>query len=75
MSIQAIADVVDMHAGRLNVLGDPEFMTWWAALRHALFFIAKDRPEYADIKQRYDVAAIEFRRRMSGGLIQDNPND
>lgn len=76
MSIQAIADVVDMHAGRLHELGDPQFMTWWAALRSALFFIAKDRPEYADIKRQYDAAAVEFRRRIDGGLAKPaQPNE
>jgi hypothetical protein len=74
MSIQATADVVDMHSGRLRELGDPQFITWWAALRYSLFFIAKDRPEYADTKHLYDMAAVEFRRRINGGLAVARPN-
>jgi hypothetical protein len=74
MSIQAEADIVDTHSGRLHQLSDPEFMTRWAALRLSLFYIAKDQPEYADIKRQYAVAANEFRRRMNGGLAEACPD-
>jgi hypothetical protein len=73
MSIQEIADIMDIRSDQIHELGDPEFMTWWAALRNSLFFIAKDNPEYADIKRRYAAAGVEFRRRMNGGLAGASP--
>jgi hypothetical protein len=74
MSIHATADIVDIYSCRLRELGDPEFMARWAALRYSLFFIAKDEPEYDDIKRRYETAAVEFRRRINGGLAVARPN-
>lgn len=74
MSIQVIADIMDIRSGQIHELSDPEFMTWWAALRNSLFFIAKDNPEYADIKRQYVAAAVEFRRRMNGGLAEASPD-
>jgi hypothetical protein len=74
MSTHAIADIVDIYSGRLRELGDPEFMTWWAALRSSLFHIARDQPEYPEIKRQYETAAVEFRRRINGGLAIEKPN-
>jgi hypothetical protein len=74
LSTQATADIVDIYSRRLRELGDPEFITRWAALRYSLFFIAKDHPEYPDIKRQYETAAVEFRRRINGGLAIARPN-
>lgn len=54
------------HAARLRELSDPEFMTHWAALRRSLCFLSKQAPRYPEIKQRYEEAAVEYRRRMHG---------
>jgi hypothetical protein len=74
MSTPATADIVDIYSCRLRELGDPEFMTRWAALRSSLFFVARDQPEYTDIKRQYETAAVEFRRRINGGLAIARPN-
>jgi hypothetical protein len=68
-------DVQGEVCRRLRELGDPEFITRWAILRYSLFFIATERPEYAEIKHEYDAAAIEYRRRMNGGLAAAKLND
>jgi hypothetical protein len=49
-------------------------MTWWAALRSSLFFVARDQPEHPEIKRQYETAAVEFRRRINGGLAIARPN-
>ena len=52
----------------LRGLGDPEFITRWAQLRQCLFYIAREEPMYPEVKRRYDALAVEYRRRMGGGL-------
>jgi hypothetical protein len=56
------------HTARFQELGDPEFMTRWALLRSSLFFLPRKEPQYPELKRQYDAAALEFRRRMNGGL-------
>lgn len=52
----------------LRELSDPEFMTRWAMLRQSLFYIPREEPNYPELKRQYDAVAVEYRRRMGGGL-------
>ena len=52
----------------LEELSDPEFFTRWAALRNRLILMPKSKPEYREMKRRYDAMAAEYRRRIDGAM-------
>ena len=50
----------------LRELDDPSFLTYWATIRYQLALTPLSSPKHPEIKRRYDAAANEYRRRMSG---------
>jgi hypothetical protein len=55
--------------GRLRELPDPEFIAVWASLRGQLARTPAGHPGHPEIKNRYDAAKAEYRRRLDGGLL------
>lgn len=52
----------------LQGLADPAFFTLWATARNSLALTPASNSRHAEIKRLYDAVAVEFRRRMDGGL-------
>jgi hypothetical protein len=56
----------------LRALSDPELITQWAAVRNLLCRTPESKPEHREIKQQYDAAVAEYRRRIDGGSFLVN---
>lgn len=55
--------------GDLRELSDPEFFTQWADVRNRLSCTPKGKPGHYEVKRRYDVMSVEYRRRIDGASI------
>jgi hypothetical protein len=53
------------HASDLQELGDPEFFSHWATLRHRIALSGKPVP--CSLKHKYAAVSAEYRRRTDGG--------
>jgi hypothetical protein len=49
----------------LTELDDPALITHWADIRRKLALTPKDDPHHAAIKQAYESALAEYRRRVA----------
>jgi hypothetical protein len=59
----------------LQELDDPSFLAYWATIRYQLALTSLSSPEHPEIKRRYDAAADEYKRRMSGEPHSDRQRD
>jgi hypothetical protein len=49
----------------LAEMDDPAFIRHWAETRRTLTLTPKGDPRHAEVKQAYDAALIEYRRRIT----------
>jgi hypothetical protein len=68
MRTRSDAEDIAAATGNLRELADPEFIALWASLRGQLARTPIDSAAHPEIKDRYDKAKAEFRRRLDGGL-------
>jgi hypothetical protein len=56
---------LDLTATDLADLDDPALIAHWASARTVLALTPRDDPGYAEVRQLYDSALAEYRRRMA----------
>jgi hypothetical protein len=54
----------------LRKLSDPEFFTYWAALRNRLARSSTASRVHGETKRQYDAVAAEYHRRLSGDGVR-----
>jgi hypothetical protein len=59
----------------LRKLSDPEFFTYWAAIRNRLARTSTSSRVDDETKRRYDAVAAEYHRRLRGDGVTRCPGD
>jgi hypothetical protein len=59
----------------LRKLSDPEFFTYWAAIRNSLARTSTASRVHDETKRQYDAVAAEYHRRLSGDGVMRYPGE